>query len=75
MHLTHCILNGLSHTTYWKRPISILGTPGYEIYIFQEKNGRFANSGDPDQTLRSVASDLGLHCANYPYTGLLTTMG
>ena len=22
----------------------------------------FANSGDPDQTLRSVASDLGLHC-------------
>ena len=23
---------------------------------------RFANSGDPDQTPRSVASDLGLHC-------------
>ena len=22
----------------------------------------FANSGDPDQTLRSMASDLGLHC-------------
>ena len=22
----------------------------------------FANSGDPDQTLRSVASDLGVHC-------------
>ena len=22
----------------------------------------FANSGDPDQTLRSAASDLGLHC-------------
>ena len=22
----------------------------------------FANSGDPDQTLRCVASDLGLHC-------------
>ena len=22
----------------------------------------FANSGDPDQTPRSVASDLGLHC-------------
>ena len=22
----------------------------------------FANSGDPDQTLRSVASDLGLRC-------------
>ena len=22
----------------------------------------FANSGDPDQTLHAVASDLGLHC-------------
>ena len=22
----------------------------------------FANSGDPDQTARSAASDLGLHC-------------
>ena len=22
----------------------------------------YANSGDPDQTPRSVASDLGLHC-------------
>ena len=22
----------------------------------------FATNGDPDQTLRSVASDLGLHC-------------
>ena len=24
---------------YWKSPISILGTSGYEIYIFLEKNG------------------------------------
>ena len=37
--LTHCILNRLSHTTYWKSPISILGTSDYEIYIFLEKNG------------------------------------
>ena len=37
--LTHCILNRLSHTIYWKSPISIIGTPGYEIYIFLEKNG------------------------------------
>ena len=29
--LTHCILNRLSHTVYWKSPISNLGTPGYEI--------------------------------------------
>ena len=37
--LTHCILNRLSHTIYWKSPISILGTSHYEIYIFLEKNG------------------------------------
>ena len=29
--LTHCRLNLLSHTTYWKSPISILGMSGYEI--------------------------------------------
>ena len=29
--LTHCILNRISHTIYWKSPISILGTSGYEI--------------------------------------------
>ena len=33
----------------------------------------FANSGDPDQTPRSAASDLGLHCL--PVTGFRTTMG
>ena len=37
--LTHCILNRLFHTVYWKRPILVLGTSGYEIYIFLEKNG------------------------------------
>ena len=37
--LTHCIQNRLSHTIYWKCPISILGMSGYEIYIFLEKNG------------------------------------
>ena len=61
--LTHCILNRPSHTICWKSPMSILGTPGYEIYIFLEKMVKlFANSGDPDQTPRSAASDLGLHC-------------
>ena len=29
--LTHCILNRLSHTIYWKSPILILGMSGYEI--------------------------------------------
>ena len=37
--LTHCRLNRLSYTIYWKSPISILGRSGYEIYIFLEKNG------------------------------------
>ena len=62
-HLIHCILNRLSHTIYWKSPISILSTSGYEIYIFLEKKDKqYANSGNPDQTRRSAASDLGLHC-------------
>ena len=56
--LTHCILNRLSHTIYWKSPISILGMSGYEIYIFLEKMAKlFANSGDPDQTPLNAASD------------------
>ena len=37
--LTHCRLNRISHTIYWKSPISIFGTSSYEIYIFLEKNG------------------------------------
>ena len=37
-HLTHCGLNRLSHTIYWKSLISILGMSSYEIYIFLEKN-------------------------------------
>ena len=33
------------------------------MYIFLEKMVKlFANSGNPDQMLPSVASDLGLHC-------------
>ena len=37
--LTHCRLNRLSHTKYWKSPISILGMSSYAIFIFLEKNG------------------------------------
>ena len=33
------------------------------VYIFLEKMATLlANNGDPDQTPRSAASDLGLHC-------------
>ena len=39
VYATHCSLNRLSHTIYWKSPISILGSSGYEIYIFLKKNG------------------------------------
>ena len=61
--LTHCILNRLSYTINWKSQISIAGTSGCEIYIFLEKMAKlFANSGDPDQTPHSAASDLDLHC-------------
>ena len=30
----------------------------------------FANSGDPDQTLHSVASDLGMHCLSVTRLGV-----
>ena len=30
----------------------------------------FANSGDPDQTSRSAASDLGLHCLPVTLSGV-----
>ena len=60
----HCILNRLSHIIYWKSPISILGRSGYEIftYSWREMAKLIANNGDPDQTPRSAASDLGLYC-------------
>ena len=36
----------------------------------------FANSGDPDQTPRSAACDLGLHCLPITlFRGFQTTMG
>ena len=60
--LTHCRLNELPHSIYWKILISILGMSGYVIKIFLEKFELFANSGDLDQMPCSTASDLGLHC-------------
>ena len=63
MALTHCRPKRLFHTIYWTSSISILGTSGYEIYIFLEKMAKlFANSGGSDQMPHSAASDLGLHC-------------
>ena len=65
--LTHCILNRISHTIYWKSPISILGMSGYEIYrySYRKKAKLFPNSGDP---FCSVLSGSALF-ANYPFKG------
>ena len=57
--LTHFILNRLSHTTYWKSPISILGTS--DLHIPGEKWLNYLQTVETDQTLHSAASDLGLH--------------
>ena len=75
--LTHCILNRFSHTMYWKSPISVLGTSGYEIYIFLKKNGwtickKWRTWSDA--AFCGVWSGSALF-ANDPFTGLGTTMG
>ena len=63
LSLTHCRLNELTHTIYWKSPISNLGSQAMSFRYSQRKMAKlFANSGDPDQTPHSAASDLGLHC-------------
>ena len=75
--LTHCILNRLSNTIYWKSLISILGTPGYDIYILLEKNGwTICKQWRPwsDTVFCGVWSGSALF-ANYPFTDLPTTNG
>ena len=57
-------MSKLSHTIYWRSPFSILGM--VEL---------FANSGDPDQTPRSAASDLSALFARYPFWGLQSSVG
>ena len=55
--------NGISHRYQLEQSISVLRDVRWYFIIFIqiliENNAR--NSGDPDQTPRSVASDLGLH--------------
>ena len=46
----------------------------YIMYIFLEKKAKlFANSGDLIR-LCSVASDLGLHCCQLPFSSIQNTM-
>ena len=60
---TYFRLNKLPHTIYWKSTILILGMSGYGVKIFLEKMAKVsANSFEPDQTPRSVSSDLIVHC-------------
>ena len=45
------------------KSISVLSVVRCFSFLFEiEYNSVKTNSGDPDQTQRSVASDLGLHC-------------
>ena len=76
MMLTHCILNRLSHTIYWKSPISILGTSGYEIYIFLEKMANYLQTMETLIRCRILRRLIGAALfTSYPFTGLTTTVG
>ena len=48
----------------WTSPFPILGVPGvlFSFLFYYEYIFLLANSEDSDQTPRSAASDLGLHC-------------
>ena len=58
MILTHIYRMDMSILISWMSPFRIFGVSGvlYQFYL------TLANSVDPDQTPRSVLSDLGLHC-------------
>ena len=58
------IPNGISHSYQLEQSISVLrDVRWYFSFLFKfQKKIKQANSGDPDQTPHSVASDLGLHC-------------
>ena len=69
--LTHCRLNELSPTTYWKILISILGISGYAMQIFLEENGwTIHEQWRPwsDAAFCSIWSGSKLF-ANYPFKG------
>ena len=55
--------NGILHPNQMDQSISILRDVGWSFsFVFKSKwNSFYINSGDPDQTPRSAASDLGLH--------------
>ena len=62
--LTHLCRLDSSTFTLWTDPFLIEGPSGYFLLLpcFTEIHVLNANSADPDQTPRSVASDQSLHC-------------
>ena len=65
--LTRCRLNNSTHCIQEDSNVNFRYAGLYDLDIPREKNVElFANSGDPDQTPRSAASDLGLQCL--PFT-------
>ena len=75
--LTHCRLNELPYTIYWKILILILGIWGYVIKVFLERNGwTICKQWRPwsDAAFCGVWSGSALF-ANYPFRGLQITMG
>ena len=56
--------SGLSYLTFWTGPFPIEGVSRLFLSIpcFIESPVLTANSIDSDQTPRTAASDLGLHC-------------
>ena len=62
--LTHLCRVDSSTLTLWPGPFPVKGVSGWFVLLpcFTEIPVLYANSVDPDQTPRSAASDLGLHC-------------
>ena len=52
----------LSILINWTSPFPISGVSGVPFQFYFEQIFLSANSEDPDQTPRSAASNLGLHC-------------
>ena len=72
-------MNRLSHTTYWKSPVSILDSLAIEPMLrgdnYRKMAKSFANNGEPDQMLYSASSDLGLHCLPITLLGVSRLQG
>ena len=73
LDINHIYLVDQSILINWMSPFLILGVPGvlFSFLFYSESIFLLANSEDPDQTPRSVASDLGLHYLPMSQNGTL----